>query len=392
MLEKKKCNKCSRELPLDSIHFIKDKYMKDGFKNSCKECLGHKFKEIQRGWTKEQDKYLIKNYATTPSDELVKVLNKKSPTIRARAIKFGLKKQGWFWTDEEINIIKKYYPKMTIMDLQEKYLPNKSLDAIANKSFDLELKKDEYFIENVKIPISIKNVSVNHGLKGEDSPLYVERIVTHCDMCNKELKLTNYKYENCKNHFCSLKCRSKWRSIHESGINSPYYGIDLTTEEFKKLQAKRVVERLSKSDFSYSRTKPQKIIDKLLDDLNIEYDNEYDCKYYLIDNYLKDDNLMIEVQGNFFHCNPSMKNAKTNSRREKIITKDKCKHTYIKDKYNIEILYLWEEDIYKNIELCKELILKYISNKGVLLNYSSFNYSLINNEIIMNDKLYSLGY
>lgn len=62
----------------------------------------------------------------------------------------------------------------------------------------------------------------------------------------------------------------------------------------------------------------------------------------------------------------------------------------VKNKYNIEILYLWEDDLYKNEELCKKLIQLYIRNKGILLNYNSFNYHLnedntmsINSEIII---------
>ena len=62
----------------------------------------------------------------------------------------------------------------------------------------------------------------------------------------------------------------------------------------------------------------------------------------------------------------------------------------LKNKYNIEILYLWEDDLYKNEELCKKLIQLYIRNKGILLNYNSFNYHLnedntmsINSEIII---------
>lgn len=66
--------------------------------------------------------------------------------------------------------------------------------------------------------------------------------------------------------------------------------------------------------------------------------------------------------------------------------------SYLEDitKINIEILYLWEDDLYKNEELCKKLIQLYIRNKGILLNYNSFNYHLnedntmsINSEIII---------
>lgn len=54
---------------------------------------------------------------------------------------------------------------------------------------------------------------------------------------------------------------------------------------------------------------------------------------------------------------------------------------------NINILYLWESDINKRFHVCKELICQYIQNNGILDNYNSFNYSLKNNQLILNDQL-----
>ena len=53
----------------------------------------------------------------------------------------------------------------------------------------------------------------------------------------------------------------------------------------------------------------------------------------------------------------------------------------------IEILYLWENDIYNNINLCRKIIEEYINNNGVLINYHSFNYSIKNNKIMLNDNI-----
>jgi hypothetical protein len=154
--------------------------------------------------------------------------------------------------------------------------------------------------------------------------------------------------------------------------------------------AENAVIRLKKLNFSRKPTKPQLIINNLLDDMGINNEKEYDCKYYLVDNYLIDYDLMIEVMGNFFHCSPVMNLE--NSRKVKIIGKDKAKHTYIKRYKNIEILYLWEKDINENIDLCKTLIEEYIKNNGVLENYHSYNYYLENGELKLIDNLYAIGY
>lgn len=43
MSETKLCNKCGRKLPLTTDYFQKDNSRRDGYKYSCKECLGFKF-------------------------------------------------------------------------------------------------------------------------------------------------------------------------------------------------------------------------------------------------------------------------------------------------------------------------------------------------------------
>ena len=44
--------------------------------------------------------------------------------------------------------------------------------------------------------------------------------------------------------------------------------------------------------------------------------------------------------------------------------------------HDIEILYLWEEDLNIRPDLCRKLILLYIQNKGKLDNYHSMNYHM----------------
>ncbi|MDO4975540.1 MAG: hypothetical protein Q4E61_04425, partial [Alphaproteobacteria bacterium] len=54
--------------------------------------------------------------------------------------------------------------------------------------------------------------------------------------------------------------------------------------------------------------------------------------------------------------------------------------------YNISILYLWEYDINNNINLCKSLIKRYI-NDDKLENYNSFNWTLKNNLLTLNENI-----
>ena len=128
---------------------------------------------------------------------------------------------------------------------------------------------------------------------------------------------------------------------------------------------------------SLTNSKPQLIVNDMLDNLGIQYRNEENFKYYAVDNYLVDYNLVIEVMGDFWHCSPfKYSKDKAYAHQLHTISRDKAKHTYILNYHGIEILYLWETDIDKNPDVCERLIVEYVNNAGVLDNYHSFNYHL----------------
>lgn len=209
---------------------------------------------------------------------------------------------------------------------------------------------------------------------GENNPKFTREQI-ECPICHKMFYAKKYKINGDGMLFCSIQCKRKW-----------YAETWSQTDECREASRQRALSMLENGQFPTTNTKPQKIVNKLLEDLEIEYINEYNCKYYSIDNYLPSSNLMIEVMGDFWHCSPQKYNTdEISDTQRKRIGKDKAKHSYIKNKYNIEILYLWESDIYDATELCSFLIERYINNKGVLENYNSFNYHIENGNIVIND-------
>ena len=126
-------------------------------------------------------------------------------------------------------------------------------------------------------------------------------------------------------------------------------------DEWRVEYRQRAIDQLKRTS-AEKMTKPQRIVNDLLSKLNICFQNEYNCKYYSIDNYLIDSELMIEVMGDFWHCSP-IKYTIEEAReiQKKSIPKDKKKHDYIQKMFGIEILYLWEDDIYNNLYLCEML-------------------------------------
>ena len=136
-----------------------------------------------------------------------------------------------------------------------------------------------------------------------------------------------------------------------------------------------------------SSTAPQKTINSLLGELNISYANEQKFGYYAADNFLSDYNLIIEVMGDYWHTNPLKYDFAQYEMQKRVIKTDRAKHDYILNNHRIEILYLWETDINKHIDVCRHLILSYVENDGILQDYHSFNYHIDNDSLVLNTNI-----
>lgn len=186
------------------------------------------------------------------------------------------------------------------------------------------------------------------------------KVARKCKWCGKEFYPNHYKKQ-----FCSKECGYKWYSEYKK------------TDEQIQLQTEKVLKTIEDGRMKQSFTKPHLIIDKILEKLGVERVDEYNIKYYSVDIYLPESNLMIEVMGDYWHSNPISKYKECKSvPQQKTKNRDKRKHTYVRNQYGIEILYLWESDIEYETDMCEELIKLYIKNNGILDDYNSYNYIL----------------
>lgn len=220
------------------------------------------------------------------------------------------------------------------------------------------------------------NAEWQKTITGENNPAF-KSIKIPCTYCGKEYYVKPYKLNIQEYFFCNEKCRQDW-----------YANIWSQRDEWREKKRIDAIKILESGAISKVNSKPQQLIDSILDKNNIKYQREKGIKYYSIDNYLAESNLMIEVQGDYWHVNPLKFPNKINKAQYERISKDKAKHTYTKNHYNVEILYLWESDVYDNLEMCEKLILKYIKRNGDLKNYHSFNYYLDKNgELLLRNNL-----
>lgn len=213
---------------------------------------------------------------------------------------------------------------------------------------------------------------------GEKASVYTQT-EQECTYCHKKIMLPKnaletVNHEGKNHHFCSRKCYHAFRSVYYRGDKSPRTGQRVSQDMRDRMRQNTVLAY--EKGLINRQTKPQRLVNQMLDELNISYINEKSFKYYAIDNYLSDTGLLIEVMGDYFHANPcKYEEQNLNQMQHKNVIRDKRKKTYIKKYYGVNVLYLWESDINNDYNKCKQLIQYYVDNQGKISNYQSFNYN-----------------
>ena len=231
-----------------------------------------------------------------------------------------------------------------------------------------------------------------------------------CPICGNSFicgKLSSQK-------FCSTTCQNIWQR-ERNHERSPRYDANFTEEQRVKIcpicgrtfrprnkyYSKRRVycsaecakigiaqTRNSNGDrLSRANTVPQRIANKICEYLRLDYRNEEPCGPFNFDIFLVESELPIEIMGTYWHADVRKYPQIINLQQAKDVIADKRKHTYVCNKLNKEILYLWEDDLIKNPLLCSTLIQQYIKNEGVLPNYHSLNFHLENEACVLNTVL-----
>ena len=141
-------------------------------------------------------------------------------------------------------------------------------------------------------------------------------------------------------------------------MNEKYGCWVLSTEEARK---KCLQSNLGNRNWiSKSDIKVQNLLKEMGIDFEIEktfYDKETK-KWKIADIVI--DNIDFEIQGNYWHANPKIYKSSDiiyhNTTAEEIWKRDLEKKIFLKEKFGIEVVYLWEEDINNDIDKIKKII------------------------------------
>jgi len=244
----------------------------------------------------------------------------------------------------------------------------------------------KYFCKNCNIEFN--QIHNRHYFCSDNckSEYYTKRVKTKtvfCSSCNKEIiRIRSLKN---KNYFCCKNCESEFREKEADEIRI----CKCCDNKFKCKKHDKLVFCSKKCQIiglSKKPTNPHVIIINILNKLNVNFEIEHPVKRYSIDNYLIDYNLCIEIMGSYWHLDNRRCNKIETEKQKHIVEKDK-KRSDILSLLGLKILYLWELDINKDLDICMELILLFIKNNGNLDNYHSMNYSIVNGILQMNEDI-----
>jgi G:T-mismatch repair DNA endonuclease (very short patch repair protein) len=137
------------------------------------------------------------------------------------------------------------------------------------------------------------------------------------------------------------------------------FGIGrVQSEETREKMSNSAIQRIINTDQNHS-SKLEKTFANILDLLDIDYQKYFYAKpikaFY--DFYLHKYNILIEVDGDFWHCNPmNFPNANYVTQQRNVV-RDKEKNQWAKDN-GYKLLRFWEYDINNNIKQVKQTLLE----------------------------------
>ena len=202
-----------------------------------------------------------------------------------------------------------------------------------------------------------------------------------CEFCGKP-----FRPKHQRQRFCGMLCQNKWQSVVFAGEGNPRYRNDISIEERmsvcpicgKKFLAKNATlttkqiycgMKCKRKGFRDSKIQKDMVMEikkffPEAEEEHVKYPFSFDC--FVAPNFV------IEMMGDYWHCNPTVYTKDDwDSLQKRAFTKDSRKRKFLREN-NYRFLYIWEKDWRENREKCLFLIKKLF--EGTLETFDSFNY------------------
>ena len=264
------------------------------------------------------------------------------------------------------------------------------MDDKIEKKIILEYKNGKSSIDIVKIvglskPTILKVLNKHNLIRKRDrcSSLNIKKdgdkyyVLRKCPSCENEIKTySKDKVIACRNHFNKINNKSLCRTCmgkNNIGKGNPFFGKKHNKESIKKISNSRTGKGIGDKNGMFKKENRDKIGNKLIERIKInpikyskvsklelsllkmvskQYPDaigSYNVDRYICDIFIPSLNLIIEFNGDYWHCNPN----KYDKDYYHIIKQKKSKDIWEEDRirvdnikkngYNLEVI--WECDL-----------------------------------------------
>jgi len=340
---------------------------------------GYRIK-FENNWTDNDIVFLKKYYLTRSNFWLSQKINKsvKSIITKIKNLKLTGKRcneDHLHWEQNEIDYVVEHWQQKTDIELAE-YI-NNNFNIIRKRT-----PKTIFYLRRklgIKRPIqSSKSFTKTKTWTMDDEDFLV----------NNYYNMSHSEIANCLNKtessIANKARRLNLKLFSSVGVKWDKLSIDYLKENFNQksinclarelqISVEKILAKSIELNLAYQvkqLTNPEIFIKNSLENLNINfefqkkilYENEnHTTKSYIVDYII--DNTIIEVQGDYYHCNPKIyKNGAINSIQVNNITRDKSRKERL-ELLGYNVIYIWEDDIKNNPQNVIEILATLFSNK-----------------------------
>lgn len=133
----------------------------------------------------------------------------------------------------------------------------------------------------------------------------------------------------------------------------------------KRIKAKRIKRKPTRTAKTVGTSMAEKDFKKYLNSIGVAVDEQFQLLYKFYDFIVKDTNIIIEFDGDYWHCNPAVyPNGPENKMQKKAIENDRYKTALAQSK-GYTIIRVWEKDFNENEPTVKKKILEAITDYRV---------------------------
>ncbi len=291
--------------------------------------------------TKKEYEYLLQNKDLLSIKDIAKNLKRDPYTITNWLVKFfDYKLNKNLWSKEEVLFLKQNYDIMT--DAEISLILNRTVSGIEKQRRKLSLKKTRRcYKENKWSNKEIFTLIRLHNTKK------ISEISKYISRSEKAISL--------QLHRLGLVKHKRWSEEEDLFLKTNYkeYSFFKLSSELnrtvKSIKHRKKVLNLTEKP---KMTSPEHIIYNCLKKINLKFEYQVKIKPYIVD-FIVDNKIIIEVQGDYWHCNPKIyPNGPINETQKEHMERDPIKKAYL-NKLGYSVIYIWENDLnlyFDNIE------------------------------------------